>query len=135
MWLIFCHTGLLNDAPPIPPFEIIGSGTSLEDLRTSSRYDGTSDAAVKALATDMSEEDNALADAMEKGRLDMWWSGVVEGARAAIRREADEIGAADAEEQKERNFAEGRLGESVYAYTNGVADETDMDEDGDVEMD
>ena len=50
---------------------------------------------------------------MKKGRLEIWWPGVVEGAKAVVRKEADESGAEMARESEEMKEFEER-------GTNGI---------------
>lgn len=98
--------GILEKAtPPIPPSEVFEAGISIAGLRKSARYAQSPDYVLKNLAHDLDDEDTALKKAVTKGRLEMWWPGMVEGAKSAVRREADELGEERAlREQAMRGF-------------------------------
>ena len=112
----------------------------MASLRTSSRYANKSDSALKALAQDLEKEDRMLEDAIEKGRLEMWWKGIVEAAKASAREDADRRGSEMAEMEMVKRKVAARLGlrgnEGEEVYTNGHAHNgVSVDEQGDTLMD
>ena len=105
----------------------------MASLRKSSRYAQSSDAKLKALAMDMSVEAQALKEANKYGRLEMWWSGLVEKAKEAVRSEADQRGIEMGRAETERRAIEESLNrDGVPNGEGGRGDE--VDEEGDVIM-
>ena len=133
------HIGTFNILHPIPPSAILTAGTTVASLRTSSRYAKTSDSALKALAHDLEKEDRKLEDALEKGRLEKWWIGIVDAAKTSVRADADRQGAQMAEMEKAKKKVADRLGlgenKMEDVYTNGhVHGSMPVDEQGDTLM-
>ncbi|MCJ1404140.1 hypothetical protein MMC11_007365 [Xylographa trunciseda] len=131
--------GTFDTIQPIPPSAILTAGTTVASLRTSSRYANTSDSALKALAQDLEKEDRKLEDALEKGRLEMWWSGIVEAAKVSARSDADRQGAEMARMEMAKRRVQARLDlgnkQEEEVYTNGhVHGIVPMDEQGDTLM-
>ncbi|MCJ1379109.1 hypothetical protein MMC17_002209 [Xylographa soralifera] len=131
--------GTFDIIQPIPPSAILSAGSTVASLRTSSRYANKSDSALKALAQDLEKEDRKLEDAIEKGRLEMWWKGIVEAARASAREDADRRGLEMAKMEIVKRKAAARLGlsenEREGVYTNGhVHGSVPVDEQGDTQM-
>lgn len=50
-------------------------------LRESEQYSTAADELIEALAADLLAEDVALAEALKKGRLELWWPSLIELAR------------------------------------------------------
>lgn len=86
------RTGFWDKQPPLPPASVAEAGTTVESLRISSHLANMPDNALERLARDLGAEADMLDQYMEKGRLEEWWEGVVEAAKAAARAEADEEG-------------------------------------------
>lgn len=74
----------------------------MSSLRTSSRYSDATDNALSVIAKDLEIEDTALRTCIEKGRLEEWWTGIVDAAQSSVRNEADRNG----EEESKRVEAE-----------------------------
>ncbi|MCJ1283864.1 hypothetical protein MMC26_003195 [Xylographa opegraphella] len=133
------ENGLFDVIQPIPPSAILSAGTTVASLRTSSRYTNKPDSTLKALAQDLEKEDRELAHAVESGRLELWWNGIVEAAKASAREDADRRGAEMAKmEVLKRKVAKRVLGDgqAEEVYTNGhVHGDVLVDEQGDVQMD
>ncbi|MCJ1389263.1 hypothetical protein MMC18_002119 [Xylographa bjoerkii] len=132
--------GTFDIIQPKPPSAILTAGTTVASLRTSSRYVNTSDSALKALAQDLEKEDRRLEDALERGRLEMRWNGIVEAAKASARADADRHGVEMAQMEMVKRKVAARLGlgdsEVEDVYTNGhVHGGVPMDEQGDTLMD
>ena len=106
----------------------MGAGSDLQSLRQSARYATTQDDMLSKLAKDLAVEDKALAVAVDKGRLEAWWPGVVEGARDAVRREADEVGRLLAADEANRRQAEAMFN------GDGDGDGEAVDPEGDTTM-
>ncbi|MCJ1475323.1 hypothetical protein MMC13_003985 [Lambiella insularis] len=130
--------GTLDFAQPIPPSAVLTAGTSVESLRRSGRFAHWSDSALRALAQDLGREDRTLEEHLEQGRLEMWWSGIVDAAKASVRADADNAGAAMAEREKTKGevAAEIGLGEAQEqdVYSKGYDNRSMMDEQGDTVM-
>lgn len=130
--------GFWDDWPPLPPSKVLAAGTSIATLRTSSHFANMSDNALGLLARDLGVEDDLLGKYIDRGRLEAWWAGVAEAAKAAARNEADQAG----EEKLKRRNAEKelkiRLGKKdKEAYGKGEFKEASVvgsDEQGDVIM-
>ncbi|KAL8873765.1 MAG: hypothetical protein Q9174_000804, partial [Haloplaca sp. 1 TL-2023] len=85
-------TGFFDDHPPPDPSTLLSIGTSIESLRTSSRYNNVPDSTLSSLAHDLEVEDQVLQHSIEEGRLDQWWLGIVDAARLSARKDADLAG-------------------------------------------
>lgn len=78
-----------------------------------------------------------LEEALEKGRLEMWWKGVADAAKLAVREEADRQGAESAKRaETEKKLAEKMsLRRRDSRVMNGdVNGGVERDEQGDVVM-
>ncbi|MCJ1415772.1 hypothetical protein MMC32_002105 [Xylographa parallela] len=131
--------GTFDIIQPKSPSSILSAGTTVASLRTSSRYANKSDSALKALAQDLEKEDRKLEDAIEKGRLEMWWKGILEAAKASAREDADRRGLEMAKMEMVKRKVAARLGlgdsKGEEVYTNGHAHhDAPMDEQGDTQM-
>ena len=113
--------GFWDKFPPTPPTALLSAGTSIPSLRTSSRYINTPDSVLTPLARDYETEDALLEQCIEKGRLEMWWKGVVEAARMSVRNEADREG-----EERRRRRSLGRKGKKVKGPGERVDGEGDV---------
>ncbi|KAL8785551.1 MAG: hypothetical protein Q9213_003299 [Squamulea squamosa] len=137
-------SGFWDQNPPPNPSTLRGAGTTIESLRTSSRYKAASDSALELIARDLEQEDTALENCIKKGRLEEWWRGIVDAAQTSARNEADRIG----EEESQRTEAEQEFREKVtredraawgsegigIGKNNGGRAGLEMDEEGDVMM-
>ncbi|KAL8818286.1 MAG: hypothetical protein Q9223_003041 [Gallowayella weberi] len=140
-----------RDNPPPEPSTLLGAGATVESLRTSSRYKDAPDSALSLIARDLETEDRALQRCIEKGRLEEWWKGIIDAARASARSEADRIGEEESRRSEaEEGFREQMRRDDRAAWgvngVDGVAGTGDagpgdagreggaMDEDGDVSM-
>ncbi|KAL9611626.1 MAG: hypothetical protein Q9167_003741 [Letrouitia subvulpina] len=92
--------GLWENVSQIPPSALLHAGTSLSSLRSSSRYDDTPDNYLTLLAHDLQIEDEALEQCLNKGRLELWWQGMVEAAKQSIKTDAEQAG-----EQRSRRLS------------------------------
>ena len=133
------YIGTFDIIQPKSPSSILSAGTTVASLRTSSRYANKSDSALKALAQDLEKEDRKLEDAIEKGRLEMWWKGILEAAKASAREDADRRGLEMAKMEMVKRKVAARLGlgdsKGEEVYTNGHAHhDAPMDEQGDTQM-
>ncbi|KAI4254129.1 MAG: hypothetical protein L6R42_007317 [Xanthoria sp. 1 TBL-2021] len=95
-------SGFWDQNPPPNPSTLRGVGTTVPSLRTSSRYSDATDNALSVIAKDLEIEDTALGTCIEKGRLEEWWTGIVDAAQSSVRNEADRNG----EEESKRVEAE-----------------------------
>ncbi|MCJ1293924.1 hypothetical protein MMC34_005481 [Xylographa carneopallida] len=134
------YAGTFDIIEPLPPSAILSAGTTVASLRTSSRYVNTADSTLKALAQDLEKEDRMLEDAIKKGRLEMWWKGIVEAAKASAREDADRRGSEMAKMEAVKKKVAARLGLGDHGaeevYTNGHAHGGGpVDQQGDVQMD
>ncbi|KAL6715007.1 hypothetical protein ACLMJK_007267 [Lecanora helva] len=83
---------LWNIHIPPPPSSLTDAGTTIDSLKTASHFSKMADNKLELLAHDFEAEADLLESYIEKGRLDEWWKGVVEAAKAAARAEADQAG-------------------------------------------
>ena len=124
----------------MPPVTLLSAGTTISDLRTSNRHAKSTDKHLEALARDLQVEDDALQDAIEKGRLESWWKAVVDAVKFSGREDADQQGADAARRAKIKTELEGKmsLANSGKRLVNGdgahVTNGVNMDEQGDVVM-
>lgn len=86
-------------SPPATPSDVLGTGSTLESLRTSTRFAQSSDHSLVQLAKDFESEDLLLEVYIEQGRLDQWWKGVAEAALQSAKDELEH----HAEDQQRRN--------------------------------
>jgi len=127
------RTGFWDKSAPLPPSSLTEAGRTLESLKISSHYSNMPDTALQVLAQDLDVEAELLDQYIEKGRLDEWWQGVVEAAKAAARAEADEQGE---EKLRKRNAAREfdhrltKMDKEVFKKDGG----TEVDGQGDVIM-
>lgn len=85
-WLTHLDPPFIDPPAPSP---LMDAGTSLESLRTSSRYATHADADLTRLAKDMQRESHALDERIEKGRLEERWQGIVEAARESVKQDRE----------------------------------------------
>ena len=135
------RTGFWEKRAPLPPSSLTEAGTTIKSLKTASHYSKMPDNVLELLTRDMEAEAESLERSIEKGRLEEWWKGVVEAAKAAARAEADEEGEEtlrkrNAEAEFERRLAEmdqeASFGKSSSG--GGGGDGGDVDDQGDVVM-
>ena len=137
------RTGLWEESPPLNPTAVLIAGDTIEILRKSSRYAIISDSILESLARDLETEDSLLEYQIEKGRLEMWWKGIVQAVRASVEVEANRV----AEELRDKERieaeslarAEGRNRVAAWKKShgdsvNGVSGGTSTDEQGDIIM-
>lgn len=128
------RTGLWDKQSPLPPSALIQAGTTVESLRTSSHYANMPDNAVELLARNLEAEAELLEHYMEKGRLEEWWKGVVEAAKAAARAEADEEGEENLKKRNAERDFDRRLSKMDKEAFGKGDDQESVDEQGDVIM-
>ena len=81
-----------------------------------------------------------MAKAVQKGRLELWWKGIVDAVKARLREVEDKNGARLASQRQEKRKIEARLSEGKLpnGLTNGVhhssSQEAEQDHEGDVVM-
>ncbi|KAI4289371.1 MAG: hypothetical protein L6R35_001372 [Caloplaca aegaea] len=126
-----------DDYPPVEPSSVLGSGTTFESLRASSRYDKASDNAIEIIAQELSIEDGVLQTCMREGRLEKWWSGIIDAARMSAWNEAARICEDNSRRREtERRFRDqmNREDEALWSGKRTYGVELGMDEEGDVMM-
>lgn len=96
------RTDFFTTSALIPPPSVLGAGITLSSLRASTRYTEMADDKLDRLRKDLESEDVLLETYIEKGRLEMWWKGVVEAAQRSARDEKDQAG----EERRRRRSLE-----------------------------
>ena len=130
-------TGLFDQLDLVPPTALLTAGTTPSFLRTSTRYANMSDSALRPLAHDLEMEDQALENFLNKARLEMWWKGVVEAAKASVRADADREGSEWLKlEEGKRAVAESmgaRDGQTTNGARSGI-EAVEKDWQGDVAM-
>ena len=131
---------MFEEVPPIPPSALLASDNNLASLRRSERFASLPDVALEALCQDLSIEAKAFARTAEKGRLELWWAGIVDSVRAHLRECEDNDGAKLAKVQEEKRKVARKLanGEMPNGLPNGVhhssSEEVEQDQEGDVVM-
>lgn len=88
---------------------------------------------VDRLRKDLECEDVLLERYVEKGRLEMWWKGVVEAAQRSVRDERDQAG----EERRRRRRVESGFWKGLDAKDGETKDgkePIESDEQGDISM-
>jgi len=128
------RTDFWEKQSPLPPASVMEAGTTVESLRISSQFANMPESVLELLARDLEVEADVLDHYIEKGRLEEWWKGVLEAAKAAARAEADEEGEAklrrrDAERELDRRIER----KDNEAYGKG-GQGSSMDGEGDVMM-
>ncbi|KAI4092936.1 MAG: hypothetical protein LQ344_003184 [Seirophora lacunosa] len=126
-----------DDYPPLKPSSLLGSGTTVGSLRASSRYDLAPDNALEVIARDLSIEDGVLQICIGEGRLEKWWSGIIDAARMSVRNEADRVGEDNSRRREtERGFRNqmNRDHKALWGVNTTDGDELGLDEEGDVTM-
>lgn len=124
---------------PLLPSACLGAGTTIQDLRSSDRYANTPDTILASLAADLAQEDERLEVCMDEGRLEEWWSGVVDAAKATVRGDADREGeatarmAAIAQELEDRSERKDR--EAWPKFEDGAEEGDGVDGGGESIMD
>lgn len=121
---------------PPSPSSLLSAGTSVASLRSSTRYTRYPDNVLSLLAKDHESEAAVLKCNIEKGRLEMWWKGVVDAAKTSVRDERDREG----EEIRRRKSIEkafwNGMGKKDRETLESTAEErTEVDGQGDVVMD
>lgn len=130
-------SGFWNDTPPPDPSSLRGVGTSVESLRTSSRYNLVPDNALSFVAADLEVEDDVLDRCIEEGRLEEWWKGIIDAAKTSARNEADWLGEKESQRRAgERDFrAQMRKNDEAAWKPKGCLRQgINTDEEGDVMM-
>ena len=123
------HAGLWDHLPPLPPPALLHAGTTLPSLRP--RYPTLPDASLAPIAKDLSIEDAQLQHYLAKGRLEIWWTGVMEAAKKAVRAEADEEGEKKRRRKSVEKVVKARL---VGRDWKARGEVIERDESGDVIM-
>ncbi|KAL8926445.1 MAG: hypothetical protein Q9208_002988 [Pyrenodesmia sp. 3 TL-2023] len=130
-------SGFWDDHPPPEPSALLNTGTTVESLRTSSRYDVASNSALEIIARDLEIEDSVLETCIKEGRLEQWWNGIVDAARISARNEANQSGEAQSRRQEaEREFQHQMVRDDQAAWGVQHADgaASGVDDEGDVMM-
>lgn len=94
------------------------------------RYNKTSDEALQGLAGDFATEDRKLARAIEKGRLEIWWQGIIDAAKAKLYATEDDEGEKTAREEASKRDIErgvGRWTPNGEVTVNGINGHYDAD--------
>ena len=85
-----------TDLPPPHSLQsLLGAGTSPDSLRQVSRWTNTDDATLAATASDYAAEDARLQEMLEKGRVELWWQGIISAAKSELLRRMDGEGETD----------------------------------------
>ena len=127
------RTGFWEKHAPLPPSSLTDAGTTIESLKIVSYFSNMPDNALELLTRDLEVEADLLDQYIEKGRLEEWWKGVVEAAKAAARAEADEHGEENlrkrnAEREFDRRLT--KMDKEVFGKEGGA----EIDDQGDVVM-
>ena len=69
---------------PLPPADVLGAGSTAAELEALFPEDLRG-----AIATDMRKEDERLQLYREQGRLDHWFSGIIDAAQKSVQEEMD----------------------------------------------
>ena len=129
------RTGFWDKQPPLPPDSVTNAGATIESLKTSSHYSNMADNKLELLAHDLEIEADLLDQYLERGRLEEWWKGVVEAAKASARAEADEKGEEQLRKRNSEKEFERRLtkmDQKAFGKKDGGG--LQKDEQGDVIM-
>lgn len=127
--------GFWDKQPPLPPRSVTEAGTTVESLRTSTHFANMPENALELLARDLEVEADVLDQYMEKGRLEEWWKGVVEAAKAAARAEADEEGEEKLRKRNAEREFETKISQKDRGSYGTGGEKSGIDEQGDVMMD
>jgi hypothetical protein len=108
-------------------------------LKISARYTHIEEPILQAIANDFAAEDLQLAEAIEKGRLDLWWPGIIEAAKTRLRETKDGEGARQANVEAEKRAIERKLRAQTPNGINGVHSHShsydqSQDQEGDIFM-
>ena len=128
--------GYFENLNSLSPSSLLTAGTTISSLRTSSRYANLSDKSLELVARDLKQEARVLEEALEKGRLEMWWKGVFDAAKLSVREEADRQGAEAAKRAETMKILAERMGlrRRESRVVNGDVNGVERDEQGDVVM-
>ena len=88
-----CGTGFWEGADavqPLSPDDVLGAGCTADELRH--RYGEGAEDYREPVARDLRTEDDLLQLYIEKGRLDLWFRGVMAAAKRSVRNDADAAG-------------------------------------------
>lgn len=129
--------GYFENLDSLSPSSLLTAGTTISSLRTSTRYANRSDKSLELLARDLKQEARALEEALEKGRLEMWWKGVADAAKLSLRDEADRQGAESAKRAETTKILAEKMGlrrRESRVMNGDVNGGLERDEHGDVVM-
>ena len=120
---------------PLPPLEVIEAGTTIDSLKISSYFAKMPDNALQSLSRDFGAEAELLDQYMEKGRLEEWWKGVVDAARASARADADAEGEEKLKRRNEEREFDVRLTKmDQKVFGKDKVQDVQVDDQGDVVM-
>ena len=77
---------------PLSPSEVLGAAISLGDLRSLPQFVETGEDVLVGFLQEFKAEDESLRRQISDGRLEDWYQGILQAARAAARTEADRKG-------------------------------------------
>ena len=129
--------------PPPTPADILGAGTTMEELRSLPQYSKEPDAELARLAHDLEVEDNTLQRYIDDGRLEEWYQGILEAAKSAARDEADRDGEEKVHKREIEKAFKAKMAKKDREKhgSNGITDfdenyvkELSLDAGGDVDM-
>ena len=135
---LLTSSGLFDAAPPLAPLDLLEISPSAEVLRATEKFREASDNTVNALSHELIIEFKTLTKMAEKGRLELWWPGLVGAAKTALREERDNSGATLAHREAEKRNVGAKLSnQTPNGLPNGAhhpASAAAKDADGDVAM-
>ncbi|KAI9751557.1 MAG: hypothetical protein M4579_006012 [Chaenotheca gracillima] len=128
-------TGFWDEKSPLRPTQpstVLGAGCTARDLQSMFPED-----MCEAIAKDLSTEDDQLSVYIEKGRLDEWYTGIVEAAKNSVLDDAErDAYAVKRKEELASLLRQRRLGagQGGIGLTNGHVAEGEDGEDDEVEI-
>ena len=127
-------TDFLLQEAPLPPSSVSEAGTTIDSLKTSAYFSNTPDNTLALLAQDLTAEAELLDRYVETGRLEEWWKGVVDAAKAVVRTEADEEGEMKLKKRNAKEEFNRRLAEMDKETSGNTEGFIEVDAQGDIIM-
>ena len=108
------YSGTVTESEIPNPASLLSIGTSRRSLvDASERMDSYADATLDALAKDLKVEGRLLKEAIDGGRLELRWEGLVKSVSDAVKAEYENNGARDLQLRQQRNLVEENLRSSA----------------------
>ena len=110
------YLGTIIESEIPNPASLLSVGTSRRSLvDVSERMESYADATLDALAKDLKVEARQLKEAIDGGRLELRWEGLIQSVADAVKSEFENNGARDLQLRQQRNLAEENLRKSREA--------------------